>query len=120
MPLLIRPSEWIIFDTSVVRGIVAGEPEAIDLASLAAVRDKHPIALGDGAPAETFDWLIHRAPEEMFARVAPALDELNPLLDPEFPIAPGGGVLSAFAGLASFPEGSNRRDLSREAKAIWD
>ena len=119
MTLPIGSAEWIVLDTSIVRGLIAGEPDAIDLAALSVVQGKHPIGLADGAPIEIMDWLLKRASDDVLARVRPALERLTPLLDPEFPIAPGPGNASAFAGLAPYREGHNRRDMSRFLKSLW-
>jgi hypothetical protein len=102
-----------------VRGAIASEREAIDLNALSLLKGKHPIALADGAPIEIMDWLFKRAPEEMMARIGPALERVGRLLDPEFPIAPGPGDMSAVAGWAAYREGQNRRDLSIFSKALW-
>jgi hypothetical protein len=56
--LPIGPSEWIILDTTIVRGLIANESDALDLEPLSAVRGKHPIALADAVPAEIIDWLL--------------------------------------------------------------
>jgi hypothetical protein len=119
MTLPIGPGEWIVLDTSIVRGVIAGERDAMDLRSLKAARGRHPIGLADGTPIEIMDWLLNRASGEMVTRVQAALEELDPLLDLEFPIAPGPEDSSAFAGLVPFAQGRNRRDLSAFSKALW-
>src|SRR5260370_8446104 len=71
MTLPIGPAEWIILDTSIVRGVIAAEEDAIDLEALSSVRGKHPIALAHGAPLEIIDWLPNRAPAPFLAPVRP-------------------------------------------------
>ncbi len=115
----IGPSDWIILDTSIIRGLVQGESESINLVKeLRTLRGQHYISLADGAPVEILYWL-ERAPDETIKRVKPALGELSRILDPEFPIAPGPLDLAEFTGLIRYSPGKSRSDLKRFSKALW-
>jgi hypothetical protein len=108
-----------VLDTSVVRALIQGEHDAIDLGALKAAQGQHPIALADAVPVEIMDWLLKTRDDPMIARTGPVLEKLGPILDPAFPIAPGAEDITAFAGLVPYVEGRNRSDMSRFAKALW-
>jgi len=118
MTLPIGRAEWIVLDTSVVRGLIEHESTAIDLTELGSVRGRHPIGVADGAVAETMYWLA-RARDETLKRVRPALERLSPLLDPEFPFAPGGRGIAEWAGLVPYPPEQDRTSQSRLARMAW-
>jgi hypothetical protein len=48
-------SERILLDTSVVRKIVHGDADALDVGALLALKDNHPVSIADGALAELAD-----------------------------------------------------------------
>jgi len=116
--LPIGAAEWIILDTSIVRGLIEGELGSINVEELQDLRGQHRIALADAAPAEIVYWL-ERAPDKTIRKVRPALKRLDQILDPEFPIAPSPQDIGAFAGLVPYRNETNPRELSLFANALW-
>lgn len=90
------PVDRILLDAVVVRKVIHGDQDALDVASLISVKGNHPVSIADGAMAEISLALLRGSvrPEEWSARIG----QLDGLLDPEFPIAPGGNDLAAFWG----------------------
>jgi hypothetical protein len=119
MSLPVGDAEWIILDTTIVRAPLSGQPDLLDLRDLRRLKRKHPVALADGVMVEILRWLEESGSDQDFERVRPVLDAFDRVLDPEFPIAPGGNDLPAFGGLVPYARGVNRRDRSLFAKAIW-
>lgn len=95
VPRTVR-SPRILLDTSVVRNIIHGAPFNVDLPALIGLKGGHPVSIADGALPELAMALLRGAvrPEDWRARI----HVLDDLLDPDFPVAPGGKELAAFWG----------------------
>lgn len=112
-----RPAvERIFLDTSIIRKIVHGAPDALDLEVLKASRGAHPVSIADGALAELAIQLLRGSikPRDWAARIA-ALDEV---LDPDFPVAPGGKELAVMWGAHS-PIGFDVGESRAYYRAAW-
>ncbi len=108
--------ERILLDTVVVRGIVHGDKGALDLTRLIQIKGKHPISIADGAFGELSLQLLRGSinPKEWSARIL----EVDSVLDPAFPVAPGGYEL---AGLWSSPTklGLDIEEIIAYYRAAW-
>lgn len=91
--------ERIFLDTSVVRQIIHGDRDALDLDALKASKGDHPVSIADGALAELASQLLRGSvdPGEWAVRIS----ALDAVLDSDFPVAPGGKELAALWGAHS-------------------
>jgi len=111
------PTDRIVLDTNIVRGLIEGRPHCLNGPKLLRLKGTHPVSIADGAFGELLAWL--RAADPAFLRaVKPALARLDPVLDPEFPIIVGGSQRLAMAGVIGWPDMS-RADESTVHKAYW-
>jgi len=106
-------SEWIIFDTDVVRHTLDGDAQhGIDLFELERLRGTRPVSISEIASLELLDDLmsneLHFKQWNTFAR------RLSPVLDPDFPIIPNGAALSAMLGV-----GQVDFDIGRQQRIAW-
>jgi hypothetical protein len=89
-------TERILLDTNIVRNIIHGDKDAIDLEELARVKRKHPVSIGNAAIAELAAALFRGSiPFEDWSTKVMHIDSV---LDIDFPVAPGGKELSALWG----------------------
>jgi hypothetical protein len=110
--------EWVILDTSVVRGIIESETDALDPDELAAIKGSRRISIADGAVAELWHWLL-RAPVEVLRKVRPGLLRLERCLDQEFPFAPSARGGASFAGIVPWKEGDSQAEQASHSRACW-
>lgn len=108
--------ERILLDSSVVRGVVHDDPQALDLSELARLKGAHPISVADGALAELAAALLRDSIP--WAKWAKQIGDFDAVLDPEFPVAPGGRELAAFWG-AQPPTGMNLDEVRAYYRAAW-
>lgn len=109
-------SERILLDTSVVRKIVHGDVDALDVGMLLALKGDHLISIADGALAELADQLLRGSisPGEWAKGIA----AIDAVLDPDFPLAPGGKELAAMWG-AHPPVGLDLGEARAYYRAAW-
>jgi hypothetical protein len=107
-------SERILLDTSVVRKIVHGDADALDVRALLALKGNHPVSIADGALAELADYLLRESPGDWAKRIA----TIDAILDPDFPLAPGGKELAAMWG-AHPPVGLDLGEARAYHRAAW-
>lgn len=109
-------SARILLDTGVVRKVIHGDDDALNPSVLAALKGDHPVSIADGALAELSAALLRGAvtPEAWGERIS-LVDEL---LDPDFPVAPGGKELAAFWGGRS-SIGLNVDEARAYYRAAW-
>jgi hypothetical protein len=109
-------SERILLDTSVVRKIVHGDADALDVGSLLALKGNHLVSIADGALAELADQFLRGSisPRDWARRIT-ALDSV---LDPDFPLSPGGKELAAIWG-AHPPVGLDLGEARAYYRAAW-
>lgn len=105
-----------MLDTSVVRKIVHGDPDALDVNALLALKGNHLVSIADGALAELADQLLRGSisPGDWAKGIA-AIDSL---LDPDFPLAPGGKELASMWG-AHPPVGLDLGEARAYYRAAW-
>jgi hypothetical protein len=91
--------ERIFLDNSVIRGVIHGDADALDVTRLKSCKAEHPVSIADGALAELAIQLIRGsvAPDDWAARIV----ALDAVLDPDFPVAPGGRELATLWGAHS-------------------
>lgn len=108
--------ERILLDTSVVRKVIHADEDALDLDNLATLRGDHPVSIADGALAELSAALVRGSiePETWATRIG-AFDDL---LDPDFPVAPGGKELAASWG-GHPPAGLDLDESRAYYRAAW-
>lgn len=116
---LVKPSgrlERILLDTSVVRKVIHADADALDPGALTRMKGDHPVSIADGALAELAAALVRGSvdPASWAERIA-AFDDL---LDPDFPVAPGGKELAAFWGGHS-PAGLDLDEARAYYRAAW-
>lgn len=113
-------TDRIVLDTNIVRGLIEGEPECLNVPRLQRLKGAHPVSIADGAFGELFWWFrkAHETRPDLLQKVKPALERLDPLLDREFPITPGGSQRLAMIGLISWPARSRAGD-SNLYNAYW-
>lgn len=106
----------ILLDTGVVRKVIHGDEDALNPSALAALKGDHPVSIADGALAELSAALLRGAvaPEVWAERIG----VFDGLLDPDFPVAPGGKELAAFWGGHS-PVGLNVDEARAYYRAAW-
>lgn len=111
-------AERIFLDSSVVRKIVHGDSDALDLGALRTAKGAHPISLADGAFAELAAQLVRGSVQPaVWAKCVAAMDAV---LDDDFPVAPGGKDLAAFWGWGSrSPIGLDLGEARAYYRAIW-
>lgn len=109
-------SERILLDTSVVRKVVHRDADALDIEKLRALKGQHAVSIADGALAELADQLIRGSisPEDWTM----GIEELDTILDPDFPVAPGGKELAAMWG-ARPPVGLDLGEVRAYYRAAW-
>ena len=114
---VIGATDRIVLDTNVVRGLIEGDPDCLNVPKLLRLKGAHPVSIGDGAFGELLGWLRSAKPE-LLKKVKPALDRLDPILDREFPIIVGGSQRWAMIGVIDWPVRS-RADESIVQNASW-
>ena len=110
-------TDRIVLDTNIVRGLIAGEPDCLNIPRLLQLKGDHPISIADGAFGELLSWLGRAAPD-LLGKVKPAMERLDAPLDREFPIIVGGSQRLAMAGVIPWPVRS-RADESLLQNASW-
>jgi len=110
------PLERIFLDTSVVRKIIHGDPDALDVRRLKGCKGNHLVSIADGALAELAIQLARGSvsPADWANRIA----ELDDILDPDFPVAPGGRELATLWG-AYPPIGFDSGEARAYYRAAW-
>jgi hypothetical protein len=113
---LTRRSERILLDTSVVRKVIHGDGDALDPAVLAAAKGDHAVSIADGTFVELAAALLRGSvtPEKWVKRIA----MFDDLLDPDFPVVPGGKKLAAFWG-GHPPAGLDLNEARAYYRAVW-
>lgn len=107
--VIVDDADRILLDTSVVRKLIYGDLDGLDVANLIRLKGDHPVSIADGALAELADALLRGSiPHQLWASRIQLLDDL---LDGEFPVAPGGKELASFWG--AVPRAGVDRDESR-------
>jgi hypothetical protein len=114
---LLRATDRIVLDTNIVRGLIEGRRDCLNVARLLRLKGAHPVSIADGALGELLGWL-RTADPVLLKNVKPALDRMDTLLDEEFPIIVGGSQRLAMAGVIPWPVRS-RKDESLRQKASW-
>lgn len=106
----------ILLDTGVVRKVIHGDVDSLSPTVLIGLKGEHPVSIADGAFAELSAALLRGsiAPSTWAERIG-LFDEL---LDPDFPVAPGGKELAAFWGGHS-PVGLNVDEARAYYRAAW-
>lgn len=108
--------EWIVLDTGVVAGAAQrDEALGIDLARLAELCGEHPVSLSETAFLEVFGQL--RRGRLSFEEWSVVADELDRLLDHDFPVLPGGAQLRALLGVVSLAGGLD--DVVADQRRLW-
>ena len=108
--------ERILLDTSVVRKLVHADADGLDVGALNALKGSHPVSIADGALAELADQLLRGSMSPMdWAKQIAVLDAV---LDPDFPVAPGGKELAAMWG-AHPPVGLDPGEARAYHRAAW-
>src|SRR5438128_10374593 len=110
-------TDRIVLDTNIVRGLIEEEPDCLNVSRLLQLKEAHPVSIADGAFGELLGWLRSAEPD-VLKKVKPALERLDPLLDSEFPIVPGGSQRLAMIGLIPWPVRS-RADESIVHNSYW-
>lgn len=107
-----RSTPWVILDTSIVRQVLHGDGDALDLAALAEARGSASVSLSDVSFAELLhDVMTGAIPLGAWARVAPLLDRV---LDDEIPVVPVADDLRAMLGSAA-----PRPGIVERSKVAW-
>ncbi|MDY0061008.1 MAG: hypothetical protein RBU45_14450 [Myxococcota bacterium] len=88
--------ERILLDTGVVRKVIHGDADALDPAALARAQGGHAVSVADGALAELAAALLRGS--VTIEAWSERIRLLDGLLDPDFPVAPGGWELAALWG----------------------
>lgn len=88
--------ERILLDTNIVRNFIHGDISSIDFNELIKIKGKHPISIGNAAIAELAAALYRGSIP--FAEWSTRVKILDSVIDPDFPVAPGGKELSAIWG----------------------
>lgn len=107
----------IILDTSTVRCIIHGDAEALNLKKLSKLKGEHLISVADGATAELANALLRGSIPLSDWKKNIVL--LNEVLDPTFPVAPGGKELAALWG-AHPMKGLNLDEMQWYYKSVWE
>src|ERR1700686_2795499 len=110
-------TDRIVLDTNIVRGLIEGRPHCLNVPKLQRLKGAHPVSIADGALGELLGWLPTAGPD-LLTKVKPALERLDPVLDPEFPIIMGGSQRLAMIGVIPWPVRS-RVDESIVQSASW-
>jgi hypothetical protein len=124
MMLPIDPTDRIVLDTNIIRGLIEGRAGCLNVSRLGASKASHPVSIADGAFGELLSCL-QSVPVDFLKRVKPALERLDPVLDHEFPMVMGGSQRLALAGLMPWPKNErgwppgNRQDEARRCQAFW-
>ncbi len=107
----------ILLDTVTVRKVIYGDRDALDPVALAKLKGAHAVSIADGALAELAAALLRGSvPMEAWAQRIGMFDEL---LDPEFPVAPGGKELATLWGGQS-PVGLDLGEMRAYYRAAWN
>jgi hypothetical protein len=108
--------ERIVLDTGVIRKVIHGDADAIDLNALARVKGQHPVSIADGAYAEIAAALLRNSVriEEWSARIG----LFDSILDPDFPVFPGGRELTSFCCGRPQP-GMDLEEVKAFYRAAW-
>ncbi|MBU51857.1 MAG: hypothetical protein CL920_24470 [Deltaproteobacteria bacterium] len=110
-------SPRILLDTGIIRKVVHDDADAIDLESLGNLKGEHPVSVADGAFGELANALLKDSIpfEDWKERVR----QFDSVLDPDFPVAPGGKELSAMWG--AYPmKGLNLAEMRWYYKTVWN
>src|SRR5512133_2909540 len=111
----IGPTDRIVLDTNIVRGLIEARPDCLNVPRLLKRKGTHSVSIAHGAYG--LAWL-RTADAAVLRRVKPALQRLDPVLDPEFPVIVGGSQRLAMAGVIPWPVGT-REDESIIARKNW-
>ncbi len=116
--LPMRPkADRILLDTDVVRKVIFGDPDALDLDALAEVRGDRLVSIADGALAELAAALLKdRIP---FSKWVTQVTRFDVVLDPAAPIFPGGFELATLAGLRPAPPTFDPASALAYYRASW-
>lgn len=106
----------ILLDTGIVRNVIHGDQGALDSSTLTGLKGAHPVSIADGALAELAAALFRGSVSlaDWRARIG-AFDDL---LDPDFPVAPGGKEVASFWGGHS-PVGLDLAEARAYYRAAW-
>lgn len=115
LPAVVRV-ERILLDTTIVRQIIHGDPKALDLGALGQLKRERPVSIADGALAELADYLL-RHPQRA-SEWANGISGFDDILDPDFPVAPGGRELASMWG-AHTPVGMDLGEARAYYRAAW-
>jgi hypothetical protein len=110
-------TDRIVLDTNIVRGLIEGRPDCLNVPKLLRLRETHSVSIADGAFGELLGWLRSAGPS-LLRKVKPALERLDQVLDREFPIIMGGSQRLAMIGVIPWPVRS-RADESIVQNASW-
>lgn len=111
------PQDRILLDTSVVRKIVHDDPDGLDLDALGRLKGDRPVSIPDIALMELAYALLRPGglPIDRWAR---RVNHLDRVLDPEWPLVPGGWELAVLSGLVAMP-GVNIAQARAYYRAVW-
>jgi hypothetical protein len=110
-------TDRLVLDTNIVRGLIEGRRDFLNVPKLLRLKGAHPVSIADGAFGELLGWLRTAKPD-VLRRVKPTLERLDPVLDGEFPIIVGGSQRWAMIGVIEWPVRS-RADESIVHNASW-
>lgn len=110
------PSHRILLDTSVVRKVIHGDANALDLDALARLKGERLVSISDIALVElAHALLVPGLPMDAWATRVAMFDRV---LDPAWPVAPGGWELAVMSGLLTMP-GMNVDEARAYYAASW-
>lgn len=108
----------ILLDTCVIRKVIHGDDNAIDLVQLREIKGIHPVSIADAALAELASALLRSKGGISLSEWKERVALFDSVLDSDFPVAPGGMELAALWGLHPMT-GLNLAEMQWYHRSIW-